>query len=374
MGNRLLEKSIRTFLKGRARKRPPRPFNFSAMEGISRILLMTTTAIGDTLFSTPAIRAVKETYPNKEVHVLCHARNQCLLRENPYINRLLFYQGKRKGIIKLIRELREGHYDLVVILHSNDPEAVPLAWATQAPTIIGPGTSRFAEFLSNKVFSTDDNRHAIERRLDFVRVLGADTPDKKMDLFLPTDWEEKANRVLDVEWKGNFRPLIGFHPTGSGSYKWWPAEYFKALARELISRYQARLVIFSSPKEAPVSRLIAQSLGEDVLLAHGQYDLLEVAALMKKCRLFVANDSGLLHMALALEIPTLALIGADSPLRIGPYQVSNSACFYKKEKVCQEIRCLNQGCQDNRCLKAISPEEVLAVIEDRFRHHLKELN
>ena len=97
---------------------------------------------------------------------------------------------------------------------------------------------------------------------------------------------------------------------------------------------------------------------------------LEVAALMKKCRLFVANDSGLLHMALALEIPTLALIGADSPLRIGPYQVSDSAFLYKKEEVCREPRCLNQACRDNRCLKAISPEEVLAVIEDRFKEKL----
>lgn len=371
MGNRLLEKSIQTFLKGRARKRPPRPFDLSVMEGISRILLMTTTAIGDTMFSTPAIRAVKETYPDKELHVLCHARNEYLLRENPYINRLLFYQGKRKGILKLIRELREGHYDLVVILHSNDPEAVPLAWATQAPYIIGPGTSRFAEFLSQKIICTDENRHAVERRLDPVRAIGAETDNKKMDLFLTSDWEEKADRIVATKWKGGIRPLVGFHPTGSGAYKWWPAEYFAALARELISRYQARLIIFSSPKEAPISRLIAQSLGENVLLAHGQYDLLEVAALMKKCRLMVANDSGLLHMALALEIPTLALIGADSPLRIGPYRVADSVCFYKKEEVCQEPRCLNQACQDNRCLKAISSEEVLAVIDDRFKHHLK---
>lgn len=372
MWNQLRDQIFLKIMRIQGKERTPKLFAPLPLEieKVNRILLMTTTAIGDTLFSTPAIRAVKETYPNKEVHVLCHARNQLLLRENPYINRLLFYQGKRKGIIKLIRELRVGHYDLVVILHSNDPEAIPLAWATRAPYIIGPGTSRFAEFLSNKVTCTDDNRHAIERRLDFVRALGANTPNKKMDLFLPSDWDEKGNRVLNAKWKGDFRPLIGFHPTGSGSYKWWPAEYFVALARELIRRYQARLVIFSSSKEAPVSRSIAENLGEDVLLAHGQYDLLEVAALMKKCRLFVANDSGLLHMALALGIPTLALIGADSPLRIGPYLVPNSACLYMKEEVCQELHCLNQTCRDNRCLKAISPEEVLAVIENRFKENL----
>jgi lipopolysaccharide heptosyltransferase II len=370
LGTRFFEKSLHIILKSRARKRSLRPFDLSAIAGINRILLMTTTAIGDTLFSTPAIRAVKETYPDKKVHVLSHVRNQLLLIENPFIDRLLLYQGKRKGIIKLIRELREGHYDLVVILHSNDPEAVPLARATQAPHIIGPGTSRFADFLSDKILCTDESRHAIERRLDYVRIIGADTVNKKMDLFLPAQSEKNAVRILKAKWKDGLRPLIGLHPTGSGSYKWWPKEYFATLAQALINRHRARLVIFSSRQEAAVARFIAENLGEDVLLAEGRYDLLDVAALMQKCRLFVANDSGLLHVALALGIPTLALIGADSPLRIGPYQVSNSACLYKKEGVCQEIRCLNQGCQDNRCLKAISPEEVLAVIENRFRESL----
>ena len=152
MWNQLRDQILLKIMRRQGKERTPKLFAPLTLEieQVNRILLMTTTAIGDTLFSTPAIRAVKETYPDKEVHVLCHVRNQLLLRENPYINRLLFYQGKRKGIIKLIRELREGHYDLVVILHSNDPEAVPLAWATRAPYIIGPGTSRFAEFLSNK--------------------------------------------------------------------------------------------------------------------------------------------------------------------------------------------------------------------------------
>ena len=195
-------------------------------------------------------------------------------------------------------------------------------------------------------------------------------PTRRWICFSRRNREKNADRILKAKWKDGLRPLIGLHPTGSGSYKWWPKEYFATLAQALIERHQARLVIFSSRKEAAVARSIAENLGEDVLLAEGQYDLLDVAALMKKCRLFVANDSGLLHMALALEIPTLALIGADSPLRIGPYQVSNSACLYKKEEVCQELRCLNQGCRDNRCLKAISPEEVLAVIENRFKENL----
>jgi ADP-heptose:LPS heptosyltransferase len=370
MATRFFEKIVHRLMQERARHRTLRPFDLSALEGIKRILLMTTTAIGDTLFSTPAIRAVKETYPDKEVHVLGHVRNQLLLQENPYIDRLLLYHGKRKGITTLFRQLKELRYDLVIILHSNDPEALPLAWATRAPFIIGPGTSRFAEFLSNRVYCQDDNRHAIERRLDFVRVIGADTVSTKMDLFLNSNWEVKADHILKAKWSDRIQPLIGLHPTGSGAYKWWPAKNFSSLAQELVNRYQARFIIFSSGKEAAVSRSIAENLGDAVLVAQGEYDLLEAAGLMKKCRLFIANDSGPLHMALALGVPTLALIGADSPLRIGPYQVPNSVSLYKKEEVCQEPHCLNQGCRDNQCMKAISPEEVLTDIENKFKKEL----
>ena len=83
MIHRLRDQILQMLMQRWADKRPPRPFALSAMKGVRRILLMTTTAIGDTLFSTPAIRAVKETYPEKEIHVLCHQRQALLLKENP---------------------------------------------------------------------------------------------------------------------------------------------------------------------------------------------------------------------------------------------------------------------------------------------------
>jgi ADP-heptose:LPS heptosyltransferase len=349
-----------------AGQRPPRPFALSAMEGVRRVLLMSTTAIGDTLFSTPAIRAVKETYPEKEVHVLCHQRNALLLRENPHIDRLFFYRGKARGIFSLIRGLREQHYDLVVILHSNDPEAVPLAWATRAPYLIGSGTSRSAAFLSQGIVCRDGNRHAIEQRLDLVRAVGADTADRRMDFFLPADWEAKARGKLAVFFGSEFQPLVGLHPTGSGRYKWWPADYFVDLGNRLFDRYGCRFILFSSKAEAPAAEAIASRLKAPVLNTMGRFDLASTGGLIRSCSLFIANDSGPLHMALALRVPTLALIGADSPLRIGPYQVGRAVSLYKKEEVCDLARCLNEKCRDNRCLKQIRPEEVLQVIGERF--------
>ena len=216
MWNRLVEKTLLAVMKKLASQRGSRPFDLSGIDRVKRFLLMTTTAIGDTMFSTPAIRAVKETYPEKEVHVLCHIRHFLLLKENPYIDRLFFYRGKVRGIFSLLKSLKEQNYDMVIILHGNDPESIPLAWATRAPYLIGSGTSRFAFLLSRGITCEDGNRHAIERRLDLVRVIGADTRNKKMDLFLAPDWEERAERILREKFQNGFGPVVGLHPTGSG--------------------------------------------------------------------------------------------------------------------------------------------------------------
>jgi ADP-heptose:LPS heptosyltransferase len=76
-------------------------------------------------------------------------------------------------------------------------------------------------------------------------------------------------------------------------------------------------------------------------------------------------------MALALGVPTLALIGADSPLRIGPYQVENAHYLYRKDETCDQARCQNQRCADNRCMKAILPEEAFAAVRERFHMFLE---
>jgi len=187
-----------------------------------------------------------------------------------------------------------------------------------------------------------------------------------MDFFLPADWEPKVQRVLDDFFGGKIQPLIGLHPTGSGRYKWWPAEHFVDLGNRLFDCYGCRFILFSSRAEAPDVQAIASRLKAPVLATEGRFDLALIGGLIRSCRLFIANDSGPLHMALALRVPTLALIGADSPRRIGPYQTEKTVTLYRKAEVCDLPRCLNEKCRDNRCLKQIRPDEVFQVIEDHF--------
>jgi ADP-heptose:LPS heptosyltransferase len=205
----------------------------------------------------------------------------------------------------------------------------------------------------------DPFQHAIERRLDFVRLLGADTFDKSMHIVLPPGEVGGAKALLDIHFGRRTPLLVAFHPFGSGRYKWWPLKSFAALGNHLHETYGAALLIVSGPRDRKEAEALATQFSGPALLTGGR-PLSQVATLLKHCRLFVGNDSGPLHMALALGVPSIALLGADHPRRVGPYQVNWGTFLRRKEEVCQVEPCLFQRCPDNLCLQAI---EVAAVIK-----------
>lgn len=353
------------YLQRRVRRRPPRPLTELDPAEVRRVLLISATALGDTMFSTPAIRALKERYPNWELEVLGHRVFGTLLSHNPYVARVWAYPGRNRRLLRLVRELRGRHYGLVIILHGNDPEASLVAHLTGSSFIIGSANSPLSFAYSARVEPpTDSFTHAIERRLDYVRLLGADTADKRLDLFLTPEELQEAKAILARHFGAVPPLLLALHPTGSDPYKWWPAENFVELGHYLTETYRAPLLIISGSKDRDAAEAIAARIKGPSLVTGGRYSLLTVAALLSHCRLLVANDSGPLHMGLALKVPTLALIGADHPARIGPYRVEWGASLHKREAVCALEPCLLKKCPEPRCLTAIEVSEVVKLIKE----------
>ena len=333
------------------------------VSAVRRVLLLNATALGDLLFSTPTFRALQETYPHWQLDLLVNPRHRDLAAHNPHVSRLWLYPGRSKALLSLMRQVRQQHYDLVIILHGNDPEATLIAHATGAPFIIGSANSPLALAYSAKISHPDLFEHAIERRLAYARLLGADTMNRRMELTLPTSEVMRARDILVQHFARLPDLLVALHPTGSAPYKWWPLQRYAELGKHLFERYQASLLIISDTQDRSAAEALAAQLPGPVLLTGGRYPLPTVAGLLSHCRLLVANDSGPLHMGLALGVPTLALLGADHPARIGPYRVEWGTFLYGKEGACPEPDCLTRRCPDNRCLKAISLEEVITTLQ-----------
>lgn len=365
MWHKILLTLSRQYLQRRIAQRPPRPLSDLDPAKVRRVLLISATALGDTMFSTPAIRALKERYPAWELEVLGHQVFGTLLAHNPHVARLFAYPGRNRQLLSLIKDLKSRHYDLAIILHGNDPEATLLAYLTGAPYIMGSAGSPLAFAYAARVTPpADPMTHAIERRLDYVRLLGADTADKKMDLFLTPEELAAAAAILSRHFGAVPPLLLALHSTGSDPYKWWPAANFSELGNFLAETYRAPLLIISGAGDREAAEAIAARIKGPSLVTGGRHSLRLVAALLSKCRLLVANDSGPLHMGLALGVPTLALIGADHPSRIGPYQVEWGASLHEREKICALEPCLLKKCPENKCLTAIGVSEVINLIRE----------
>jgi len=362
--HKLLMKLTHTYLARRIRRRPPRPLADLDLGHVRRVLLISNTALGDTLFSTPAIRALKERFPAWELEVLAHRVFGVLLAHNPHVARLFTYPGRNRRLFALARDLRLRAYDLVIILHGNDLEATLLAQLTGSSYIVGSAKSPLAFAYSATVAPTDPFEHAIERRLNYVRLLGADTANKRMDLFLPPGETDRAAAILTKNFGALPPRLMAFHPTGSDPYKWWPAASFIELGNFLYESYHAPLLIISGRADREQAEAIAAQLSGPTLVTGGRSPLVTVAALLSHCRLLVANDSGPLHMGLALRVPTIGLLGADDPRRVGPHGIDWGVALHKREEVCAQEPCLLKKCPQNLCMEAIEVSEVVKLIKE----------
>ena len=361
MSHKLRLKLATSFLRWQQRRQPVRPWTEWRPEAVRRVLLMNATALGDLLFSTPAIRGLVERFPAWQVDILVQPGLLPLVAVDPRLHRGWPYPKGRLGFWRLARQLRTQQYDLVIILHGNDPEATLLAVLTGAPYIIGSAHSALSFAYSYAVPRQGLSEHAIERRLSLVRPLGVAVPEKQMTLFLPPEVRQRAAALLTEHFGRRPPVLIALHPGGSDVYKRWPADRFVELARWLAATYDAALLLIGSADERPLAELVANQAGVPALVTGGRFDLLTVAGLLSQCQLLVGNDSGPFHLGLALGVPSLGLFGADAPARVGPYQTPWGQAIFQ-EAACPRQPCITRRCPRPLCLEAIQTEDVRCLI------------
>ncbi len=364
MFNRIVLKLIRAFflvwhgLSGRGPRPVPPP------ESVRSVLLISTTGLGDTVISTPAVAAARRAWPEARLALMVHRRWASLLEACPHVDELVVYPGKFRRVFSLVRRLRSLKPDLVLILHANDPDIVPLAYLSGGRFLAGWATSRLAFLLDRKVEYPDKRRPFIERRLDVVRAAAGPLTGSGEELFIP---EEKRKWAAEF-WRGaglaDGERLVILNPGGSLQAKQWPAGHW----RELIGRFAGagcRTALFGSPAERVyLEELAGTAPGEPpVVVTRGE--VLEAAALLERALVLIGPDSGLGHTAAALGVPMAILFGPDSPAASGPYLTRSPSVVLRAEaSVCPELgRCKRKECRPNRCMEEITPAIVWSALE-----------
>lgn len=349
-----------------------------------KILLIRLRLIGDVVFTTPALRGIREAFPEAHLTYLVEPAAEPVVRWNPHIDEVRVVprvRGWRRPFadLQLAAALRRERFDVVVDFHGG-PRASWLAWATGARRRIGYAVAGRSWMYTDVVERPRElrPRHSVENQWDLVArltrgVLAA--PDRSVHrVEMPEDPEARlaVERRLAAEGIGSAHKLIVVHVSAGNPFRRWPADFFVTLAVQLAAKDpDRRIILTSGPSEAEAARDIAERVRAALpgrrgsILSGAEFSLAELRSLVARAALYIGGDSGPLHVAATSDVAIVGLYGPTLPVRSAPWRPPSlvSASVEVPDlpcRPCDQRRCLPG---DFRCLTGLSPARVVAAAE-----------
>lgn len=328
---------------------------------LRKILFIRIDRIGDMVLSTPALRAIKHAFPGAHLTVLASRANAPLLHHDPHVDRVIVWDHESQGIspIGFLRQavrLSKTGYDAVIDpMTGDDLRTALLACLSRAPLRIGyPGYGR--EVFFNRLCRFGADRHIADLVLETARNLGAEPVERSPHIrLLPgeCDWA----RSWLTECGLGSRPVVAVHLGAHYPAQRWPTDYFARLAR-LLQDQGCDVVAIGGPGDRELIRCFRANAGEKAIVFEST-DLRQSAALISQANVVVCNNSGPLHIAAALGVPTLSFMGPTEKKRWMPLG-SPHVVLRLDRLYC--IGCNRGTCMrgDHACMRMITPEAALS--------------
>ncbi|MBC7385676.1 MAG: glycosyltransferase family 9 protein [Cryobacterium sp.] len=359
-----------------------------------KILAIKLRALGDTVLMTAPLRELRKAYPDAEIHVVVTEAWAPLLEKQPAVDKVIGYvrhsgaASRAKAIARLAISLRKEHYDTVVNFHAS-PSSSALAYAVGAK-------NRSIHFHGHK----DKNRYStvviegkgvlkpiIERDMDTVRALGISIPSGRMPS-VHLEEEEIVRGKHRIEQMGLYGPVLALGIGASRPTKGWPIDRFAGLAIRWCDEFRGSVIVFHSRTEIAVAREFFAAVDRKLIewyedpaarkavrariLAEVSPPLRLLASLLKCSQLFVGNDSGPKHLAVAVGTKTLTLFGPEDPFEWHPYPQFNHAIHYIEGLPCRNDQdpgfrpwCALNVCvkEEHRCMRGLAEDDVFRTVE-----------
>jgi ADP-heptose:LPS heptosyltransferase len=355
-----------------------------------KILLIRLRLIGDVVFTTPAIRALRRQFPDARLVYVVEPDAAPIVRANPHLDQVIVAcrpdaPGRLRQDLALIRGLRRERFNLAVDFHGG-PRASLMAWASGAPRRIGYEIAGRGWMYTERVARPRElrPRHSVLNQWDLLAPLQLPPLDPTRDATEMPVEPEAAQAVLSRLHHAGVRPehtLVVVHVSAGNPFRRWPADAFVALLVRLVNMDRAaRILVTSGPSDAEAAgRILARArqhlepAAATALLDCGEFDLVQLRAVLDHAALYVGGDSGPLHIAGTTRVPVVALFGPtlaersvpwrDPSLVTEPVEPGPLSC-----RPCDQRRC-EPG--DFRCLSSITPDQVATACERalaRSRH------
>jgi lipopolysaccharide heptosyltransferase II len=332
-----------------------------------RILIFNVNWLGDVLFSTAAIRNIRRNYPHSYIACVIPSRCYPILKGNPYLDEVIIFdeQDRHQGILakmNFVGMLKIKGFDSVFLLHRSFSRALICRLAGIANRI-GHVTKKRGFLLTKKIIPPKrDSLHRIDYYLDIIEKAGLRIEDRYLDFFFSVEDEQAVDKFLNKNSVNKDDFVVALNPGGNWLPKRWPKEYWAQLADKLIGQKNAKVIITGSTADSALVNQIKVAMKEIPLSACGVFNIKQLGALASKVSLFITADTGPLHIASAVRAKKIiAIFGPTSREITGPYPSANTIVLQKD--VSCSIPCYKKRCKDNRCMKAVIPEDVLLEVE-----------
>jgi ADP-heptose:LPS heptosyltransferase len=346
-----------------------------------QILLVRLRLIGDVVFTTPLLRALRRTHPDAHITYLVEPLAAPVVRNHPRLDEVLIIP-KRSGLrrwrddLAWARKLRARAFDVAIDLHGG-PRAALLTWATGAPMRVGYRTAGHSWMYTHVVDRADDllPRHSVLKQWDLLAPLGIDAGNPARDAVEMTDDGDADARIEVVLSRAGVGPrdqLVMMHVSAGNPFRRWPQQAFADTLVDLARRDPARrFLVTSGPSDAGAAQAIVElaraRLGPvaGAAISHGQFEVAELRALATRAAVYIGGDSGPLHIAATTQTPIVALFGPTLAERSMPWRDPRWFAEAVDGGPLPCRPCHQRHCEpgDFRCLTGISPDRVVAAVE-----------
>lgn len=334
------------------------------------LLIVLIAGIGDLVLASKSIRAMRNSYPNSDIHLLTSTEAASIARNYNYLNYVWAFpirelrRSKRYlfDILRLIFELRKTQFVIAVNLFAVDSWLGAMKMGLfflllSARVKVGHNNKGFGLFLTKKVpAETFQNRHRVDAMNDIALQAGGRPGENGIDVFWDKRCEKKWSYLFESKTPYTNERIVGLNPGGDRENRRWNPENFAIVGDKIIEEFNAKIILLGGPGEENIARQIENKMRNDTINLAGKLTLNELTYIISKFDLLVTNDSGPMHIAAGVRTPLVAIFGPQNPAIVGPYTSKKLYTVLYKDVNCRP--CNKKRCDLPICLDLITPDEV----------------
>jgi ADP-heptose:LPS heptosyltransferase len=325
---------------------------------LGKVLVVSNTGFGDTLLSSPAIKTLRKSFLNQKIIFLINKKYSPLFIKYKYVDSIWKYSGSYTNLFILILRCRVNNIHTIILLHSNSPEDIFLSLLSGAKNILkwtDNVNHPYKRLFLNEIIKKE--QHNIEKKIDLIRFFNPNIIDTTMSI---SDNFYEKNLIDNFTTK---KKIIGIQLGAQDVYKIWPVENFIKLCLYLVSKNYFLFFFGATKLEYKMMVKI-----EEVLVSSSICNLVcktkisELPAILKQLTLLITNDTGILHLSIAMKVNSLSLFGPTSSKEFGAYQDIELHHSIQKNGFFVNDKPKKQRNQDG--MKLITVDEVISKIEE----------